>query len=159
MSYPTMDLENLNFEKMKKTPEDIIILQMYTINGSHMMYVSWNMESNRQKFFLILDHFLHFYPPNTPKKSKSWKKKKKPSGDIIILHMCTINDSHMMYGSWDMEWNGQNFLSFCTVFCPFTPLTTQNIVILHMCTKNYNQMMHGSWDMVHDRRMDGQRDG
>ena len=35
-----MDPENLNFEKMKKTPEDIIILQMYTINGSHMMYVS-----------------------------------------------------------------------------------------------------------------------
>ena len=24
---------------------------------------------------------------------------KKTPGDIIILHMCTINDTHMMYGS------------------------------------------------------------
>ena len=37
--YP-MDPENQNFEKIKKTPEDIIILQMCTINGSHMMYGS-----------------------------------------------------------------------------------------------------------------------
>ena len=28
------------YEKMKKTPEDNIILQMYTINDSHMMYGS-----------------------------------------------------------------------------------------------------------------------
>ena len=33
-------LENQNFEKMKKTPGDIIILQMCTINENHMMYVS-----------------------------------------------------------------------------------------------------------------------
>ena len=40
MSYLPMDPENLNFEKMKKTPEDIIILQMRTINDNHMMYGS-----------------------------------------------------------------------------------------------------------------------
>ena len=40
MSYLPMDPENLNFEKMKKTPEDIIILQMYAISDSHMMYAS-----------------------------------------------------------------------------------------------------------------------
>ena len=28
---------------------------------------------------------------------------KKSSGDIITLHMCTINANHMMYGSLDME--------------------------------------------------------
>ena len=32
-----MDSENQHFEKIKKTPEDIITLQMCTINGSHMM--------------------------------------------------------------------------------------------------------------------------
>ena len=37
---PPMDPENQNFEKMKKIPEDIIILQMCTINDSHMMYGS-----------------------------------------------------------------------------------------------------------------------
>ena len=25
---------------------------------------------------------------------------KKASSDVIILHMCTINDNHMMYGSF-----------------------------------------------------------
>ena len=34
-----MDPENQNFEKMKKAPEDIIILQMWTINDSHMCMV------------------------------------------------------------------------------------------------------------------------
>ena len=55
---------------------------------------------------------------------------KKQPGDIIILHMCTINDNHIMYGSWDMESDEQNFLSFWTIFCPFNPLTTQKIKIL-----------------------------
>ena len=32
--------KNQNFEKMKKTPGDIIILQMYTINDNHVMYGS-----------------------------------------------------------------------------------------------------------------------
>ena len=41
-----------------------------------------------------------------------------------MLHMCTINDNHMMYGSQDMEHDRQNFLSFWTIFCPFTPQTT-----------------------------------
>ena len=35
-----MDPENQNFEKMKKAYEDIIILQMCTINDSNMMYGS-----------------------------------------------------------------------------------------------------------------------
>ena len=55
---------------------------------------------------------------------------KEAPGDIIILHMCTINDSHIVYGSWDMEHDRQNVLSFWTVFCTFTPLTTQKIKIL-----------------------------
>ena len=38
--YSHMDLENKNFRKMSNAPEDIIILQMYTINDSHMMYGS-----------------------------------------------------------------------------------------------------------------------
>ena len=36
----TMDLENQNFEKMKKTLENIIISQMCIINNSDMMYGS-----------------------------------------------------------------------------------------------------------------------
>ena len=48
---------------MKKIPGGIIILNMSTINENHMMYGSWDMERDRQDFFLILDHFLPFYTP------------------------------------------------------------------------------------------------
>ena len=60
-------------------------------------------------------------------KNQKFEKMKKNPGDIIILHMCTINDNHMMYESWVIEREKQNFLSFLTVFCLFTPLTTQKI--------------------------------
>ena len=46
---PPMDPENQNFEKMKNTLEDIIILQMFTINDSHMIHGVSDMEWNRQK--------------------------------------------------------------------------------------------------------------
>ena len=55
------------------------------------------MERNRQ-FFVILDHFLPFYPPINLE-NKNFVKMKKVPQDIILLQMCTINDSHMMYGS------------------------------------------------------------
>ena len=32
-------------------------------------------------------------------KIKIWKIYKKPPGNIILLHMCTINEVHMMHGS------------------------------------------------------------
>ena len=35
---PPNNPKNQNFEKMKKTPGDIIILQMRTLNDNHMMY-------------------------------------------------------------------------------------------------------------------------
>ena len=50
------------FEKMKKTIEDIIILQMCTINKSHTIYDIWFLryEVQQTEFFVILDHFLPF---------------------------------------------------------------------------------------------------
>ena len=106
---------------------DIIILHMSNINDNHMMYGSWDIEHDRQDF-VILDHFLPFYPPNNPK-NQNFEKVKKTPGDMIILQKCNINDNHMMYGSWDMKHNRQNFLSFWSIFCPLTPLTAQKIKI------------------------------
>ena len=109
-------------------------------------------------------------PPDNPEK-ENFEKTKKMRGGFMILHMCTINDYHMMYGSWDKERDRQNFLSFCAIFCPFTPLTARkikilknwkkapgDIIIFHMSTKSYDHMMYGSWDMVRKRRTDRQRD-
>ena len=74
----------------------------------------------KTQLFVILDYFLHFHPPNNLK-YQNFEKMKKPPGDIITLHMCTINDNPMMYGSWNMERDGHNFLSFWIIFCPFAP--------------------------------------
>ena len=111
----------------------------------------------------IFCHFGQFFAltlPNNPKNQKFEKMKKAP-GDIIILHKCTINDNLMMYGSWDIECDGQNFLSFWTIFCSFSPLTTPkieilknwrktygDIIILHKCTKNHDDMLYCSLDMA-----------
>ena len=50
-------------------------------------------------------YFVLLPPKNQPEKSKFEKIKKIPR-DIIILQRCTINENHMMYGSWDMEHDG-----------------------------------------------------
>ena len=94
---------------------------------------------------------------------KFWKKQQqqqKPE-HIIILHMGTINNNHMMFGSWDMKRDRQNFLSFWTVFCPFTPLANRkikkkkkhpwDIIILPQSNKNHDPMLYCSLDMAHNR--------
>ena len=115
-----------------------------------LRYGVWQAES------FILDCFLPFYTSNNSK-NQTFEKLKKTPGDIIILHMWTINDNHMVYVSWDIEHNGQNFWSLWTVFYPFTPLTTRkinilkkwkkkkmpgDIIIIHKCTKNHDHMLH-----------------
>ena len=97
----------------------------------------WSMTDNFLSFWTV---FYPFTPLWT--KNQNFEKMKKTPEDIIILQVCTINDSHMMYGSWDMECNEQNFLSFWTVFFPFTPLTTQNIKILQKWQKNTWRYYH-----------------
>ena len=59
---PRNNPEYQNFEKTKKTPGDIIILHMCTINYNHVMYVFRDVERNGQNFFVILEHFLLFTP-------------------------------------------------------------------------------------------------
>ena len=79
--------------------------------------------------------FLHFYPPKSPK-NRNFEKMKKIPGDIIILHMCTINYGQIMHGSWDMVHDRCNYFSFCTIFCPFTCLTAQIIKLLKKWKKS-----------------------
>ena len=47
--------------------------------------------------FVILGNFLPFQPADKPD-NQSFKIE-KTLGDITILHICTINDNHMMQGS------------------------------------------------------------
>ena len=115
-------------KKKKKAPEDVIILHKCTKNNDHMMYASWDMEYKRQNFLSFWAILCPFPPQN-----QTFKKTKKTSGEIIHLCMCTINEDHIMYGSWDIEIKGATDRISCyfgTFFCPFTPLTTWKIKIL-----------------------------
>ena len=135
-----------------KTHEDIIILDLCTTNDDYM-FDSWDMEGNR-----IFCHFgLFFFPfiPLTSWKIKILKKiEKTTQGDIIILYLCNTSDNHIIWYSWDMEHNRQNFLSFWAFFAllPTNNLKNQNfekmektpggIIILHLYTTNDNMMRY-----------------
>ena len=113
--------EKINIlKKWKKTknisPRNIIILHKYTINDNHMIYGSLYINCNRETFFVILGHFLPFFPPNSP--NENIKKMKKMTGDIIILDKYTINHDHGLYCSWDMVRDRCNcYFSFWAIFC------------------------------------------
>ena len=123
-------------------PGDIIILQWCTKNHDHRLYCSWDMVCDRQNF----SHFGPFFPftpsPQPPPPPLNnpvmtiLKKWKTTSRDIIISHKCTINDNHMINGSWDK-------------FCLFSSLTTQKNDSWSKI-KNHDLMLYCSWDMARD---------
>ena len=69
---------------------------------------SWDLEHNRQNF-CHSGPFLSFSTSFCPriKVSKTWTTH---LNILSFYKMRTINDSHMMYSSWDMKCNRQNFL-------------------------------------------------
>ena len=139
-SYPLLNKpENRNFEKMKKASWDVTILNLCKKKHNHTMYVTqiWSVTDISCSSTSLLTL-----------KIKIWKKGKKTPGDIIFLHMCTIDQDHMMYGSWDIKCKGQSFLSFWAIFCPFIHLTTLKN---HSCTTNDDNMIYGSWDIECNR--------
>ena len=84
---------------------------------------------------VILGHFWPLYPLKNPKNQNfdKWKNLLQ----ISSFYKWVPKSQYMMYSSWDMEWDGHNFLSFW--------------VILHKRTKNHDHMLYCSWDMVCDR--------
>ena len=118
---------------------------------------SWDIRRNRQKFLSFWVLFCSFIPLAN-QKIKILKKWKQTPGDIIILHLSTTNDNHIMYGSWDMEFNRQNLFSYWTTFCPFTEKSKfwkkkpGDIISLHLCPTNDNHMMYGSLDIRCNRQ-------
>ena len=94
------------------------------------MYGSWDMKCNRHNFFIILGHFLPFYPLKTPK--MNCQKNEKTHGDIIILHKFNKNHDHRLYCSWDMACDGCNYFHFELYF--FYLLTAQKMNISKVYT-------------------------
>ena len=69
---------------------------------------SWDMEHDKQ-IFLFWAIFCPF-APQTTQKIKIFKKRNKHMA-TIILHLRTVNETHVMYSWWDMEHN--------RIFCHF----------------------------------------
>ena len=161
------------FKKIKRNTWRYHKIHLCTKNLDDLIYCSWDIERDGLKL-TILGHYFPFQPPKPPK-NQNFEKYKNIDGDIIILHMCTINHDHVMYGSRDMERDRQNFLSFWTIFCPITPLTTRKIKVLKKWKKqawryhHFTQKYQKSWsyatpflrygaqrtDKRSDRRTDG----
>ena len=78
--------------------------------------------SATDRIFCHSGPFFALLPPYGPRKSKFWKNEKNT---WRYYHFTNINDSHMMYGSSDMECTDRIFSFFKNVFCPFIPLSTQ----------------------------------
>ena len=118
-------------------------------------FLRYKVWQNSLSFWAIFCPF----NPLTTRKIKILKKKKKMPGDIIILHKCTINDNHVIYGSWDMKHDRQIilglFLHFYSTNNPknqnFEKIKqkSQDIILLHKCTKNHDHMLYFSWDIMH----------
>ena len=150
--FPFTPLKTPKIKILKNEKKHMEIISFYhKLQSYDVWFLRYGVRHT--EFFVTLDCFLPFYPPTNPE-NQNFEKMKKNIEDIINLHMCTINDNHMMYGSWEMECDRQTFLSFWTFFCIFTPpnnpknqnfekmkKTPWDIIILHRCTVNDNHMM------------------
>ena len=118
-----------------------------------------------QQFFVILDHFLSFYPSNNSKAQNFEKWKIHMDTPIIIhmctinIHMCTINDNHIIYGLeiWSVT-NRKNLLSSWTLaFYPCNNPENQNFEkkckkpqeILSTCYAQHRWQSHDTWFLKH----------
>ena len=94
-------------------------------------YDVWFLRYGLQQtgFFVILDHFLPFYPPLTTQKIKILKNWKKATGDTIILHIVyrkwqSYDVWLLRYGAWHTD-----FFVILDNFLLFYPLKTWKIKI------------------------------
>ena len=93
----------------------MIYLQFLRYRAKHIYkYSSSSVEMGNCRSFFAL------HPPRNHNNQnfKKWKNLLD-----IILQMCTKNHNHMMYGSWDMEWETEFFVIF-SHFLPFYHIPT-----------------------------------
>ena len=123
---PPMVPENQNFENMKKTPGDIIILHKCTKNHDHMLYCSLDMAHNGCNcYFSFWANFCPFTFLTAPKIKilKNWKK-------LIETSSFYTSVPKLMIIGYILFLRCSCYFSFWANFCPFTSLTAQKIKIL-----------------------------
>ena len=77
-------------------------------------------------------HFRIFFCPFTPLTTWKIQLLKKWKNTWSYYHFTHVYQKWQPYNVWFLRHGADrhNFLSFWTIFCPFTPLTTQKIKIL-----------------------------
>ena len=84
---PPNNPKNQNFEKLKNTPGDIIILHKCSKNNDHMLYCSLDMARNKFNYFSFWAIFYPFISLTT-QKIKILKKFKKKHLEISSFYIC-----------------------------------------------------------------------
>ena len=93
---PSDNPENQNFKIGKSTWK----YYHYThLHHKGQSYDAWFLIHGAQQNFLSLWTVFCPFTPLWTQKIKTLKKFLKTPEDIILLQMCTINDSHLMHGS------------------------------------------------------------
>ena len=99
------------------------------------MYRSWDTERDRQNFLSFWTIFCPSStpcPPNDPENQNFLKHERNVNNEIEILsiytYMCTINEDHMICGSWNIRCDRQIFVIFghFLLFQPLDNLENQN---------------------------------
>ena len=134
-------------KKIKKNP-----WRHHYPNLDDMIYSSRDIEQNILKL-IILGHFLPFYPPKNPKNqiSEKWRNLL----EISSFRTCVPKITILWCMVPEIQNETQNFLSFWTIFCPFTTPPPKNqkkyLEILsfytYICTTNEDHMIYGSWNI------------
>ena len=114
------------------------------------------------QLFIILDHFLHLYPPNNPE-NQNFEKMKKNAWRYH--HFTHVYHKWQSYDVWLLRY-GKWWIQFFVILDHFLPFYSPNnlknqnfetmktvpgdITILYMCTINDNNMMYSSGDIERD---------
>ena len=96
-SFSHLTTQKTKILENKKIPGGIIILLMCTINDNHMMYGSWDMDSDRIFYF---EPFFALLPPYRPRKSKFWNKK----NTYIYYRFTQLHDKWQSYYVWFLRY-------------------------------------------------------
>ena len=117
ISCPFTPLTNWKIKIKKKRKKHLEISSFYMCVPKIM--IRWCLVPEiwcpTDNFFSFWRPFVALPPPPSPTnnpKNQNFENIKNIPGDIVILHMCTVNENHMIYGSWDIKHDTEFFCHF-----------------------------------------------
>ena len=152
--FSPLTMQKIKILKLKKTPEDIIILHIWTINDNNMMHCSWDMEHDKQKFLLFWIVFCPFTSLWTQKINilKKWKQTWR------YYHFTKVYHKWQSYDIWFLRYGVQRtkfFVILDRLLLFYSPnnLKNKNFEKHQVILSSYKgvpingyHIMYGSWD-------------